>query len=191
MDDDLFTYEVKILELSYSSSVKQQMDDLDNENLDIYERKLCYDECERMYAQAVIFINKKLVRLIDVTVEQRLDLKYSDHTMKMEKYCNGGDLPGVIQNGDVIYFEDYESYENLKEGELKEDALNSKAIFEKSKAVDKESNNNVGTYYSPNDEWEDFERVNYIRANANSNYNHLDVSRIFNDHTRRNNDYET
>ncbi|GJT40772.1 hypothetical protein Tco_0940637 [Tanacetum coccineum] len=72
MDDDLFTYEVKIPKLSYSSSVEQQMEDLDNGNLDVYERKLWYDECEKMYAEARIFINKRLVRLIDVTVEQWL-----------------------------------------------------------------------------------------------------------------------
>ncbi|GKB93035.1 hypothetical protein Tco_0979172 [Tanacetum coccineum] len=37
MDDDLFTYEVKIPKLSYSSSVRQQMDDLHNGNLDVYK----------------------------------------------------------------------------------------------------------------------------------------------------------
>nr|GEU54472.1 hypothetical protein [Tanacetum cinerariifolium] len=62
MDDDLFTYEVKIPEISYSLSVEQQMEDLDNGNLDIYERKLCYDECEKMYAEAGIFIYKRLER---------------------------------------------------------------------------------------------------------------------------------
>ncbi|GKC04354.1 hypothetical protein Tco_0995964, partial [Tanacetum coccineum] len=84
MDDDLFTNDVKIPELSYSLSVEQQMDNLYNGNLDVYERKLCYNECEKMYAEAVIFINKRLVRLIDVTVEQRLDLKCGDHTMVYE-----------------------------------------------------------------------------------------------------------
>ncbi|GKA65374.1 hypothetical protein Tco_0765081 [Tanacetum coccineum] len=81
MDDDLFTYEVKIPELSYSPSIGQQIDDLDYGNLDVYERKLCYDECEKIYAEAMIFINKRLVRMIEVTVEQWLDLKYGDHTM--------------------------------------------------------------------------------------------------------------
>ncbi|GJW84293.1 hypothetical protein Tco_0157438 [Tanacetum coccineum] len=339
MDDDLLTYEVKILELSYSPCVEQQMDDLDNGNLDVYERKLCYDECEKMYAEAVIFINKILVRLIDVTVEQWLDLIYSDHTMvsnevkesviatwliwsyknqfdeymeikkqkevygldagmeydpsnvdfgewlaskfsnyitmdwymknvlwiywtrgddeviatdifhfktplceafkefnyllkidvdvltndilgfktydeykdawiyewnkdvpwvadmpwldygpwmepsddKKEKYCNGGDLPGVIRKGDMIYFESYEWYENLKEGELKDEALNSKAIFEGSKEVDEEPSDNARTHYSPSDEWDNFEHANHIGADANSNYNpYLDVSKIFN-----------
>ncbi|GKF11733.1 hypothetical protein Tco_0049659 [Tanacetum coccineum] len=81
MDDDLFTYEVKIIKLSYYPSGEQQMDDFDNGNLDVYERKLCYDECEKMFAEAGIFINKRLVRLIDVTMKQWIDLKYGDHTM--------------------------------------------------------------------------------------------------------------
>ncbi|GJU64817.1 hypothetical protein Tco_1246652 [Tanacetum coccineum] len=308
MDDDLFAYEVKIPEPFYFLSIEKRMDDLDNGDLDVYERKVCYDECEKIYAEAVIFINKRLVRLIDVTVEQWLDLKYGDHTMvinekevygldadmeydpsnvdfgkwlaskfsnhdtmdwytknalwiywtrgdddevmtddglsnsrvrnfieknkiveifrietdifqfetplceafkefnyllkidvdvltndipgfkncdeykdawiyewnkdvpwvasmlwldygpwmepsddiehvcklfcfknrhakcwKKEKYCNGGDLPRVIRARDMIYFKSYEWYENLENGELKDEALNSKAIFEGSK----------------------------------------------------------
>ncbi|GJU96201.1 hypothetical protein Tco_1320957 [Tanacetum coccineum] len=61
MDDDLFTYEVKILELSYSTSVEQQMDDLDNGNVDVFKRKECYDECEKIYVKVIIFIDKRLV----------------------------------------------------------------------------------------------------------------------------------
>ncbi|GKE00752.1 hypothetical protein Tco_1388735, partial [Tanacetum coccineum] len=41
-------------------SVEQQMDDIDNGNLDVYERKLCYDEYEKIYVEAVIFINERL-----------------------------------------------------------------------------------------------------------------------------------
>ncbi|GKD23235.1 hypothetical protein Tco_1224938, partial [Tanacetum coccineum] len=47
---------------------------------------------------------------------------------KKEKYCNGGDLPGVIRSGDVIYFErtsnDYETKKNegwFDEHELMDD----------------------------------------------------------------------
>ncbi|GJW21811.1 hypothetical protein Tco_0032433 [Tanacetum coccineum] len=111
---------------------------------------------------------------------------------KMEKYCNGEDLPRVIQSGDVIYFKSYEWYENLEKGELKDEALNSKAIFEGSKGVDEEPSDNARTHYSSSDEWEDFERANHIGPNANSNYNpYLDVSRILNDHAGTNNGYET
>ncbi|GJW12498.1 hypothetical protein Tco_1578325 [Tanacetum coccineum] len=38
-----------------------------------------YDENEKIYAEAMIFINRCLVKLVDVTVEQWLDLKYIDH----------------------------------------------------------------------------------------------------------------
>nr|GEY74704.1 putative reverse transcriptase domain-containing protein [Tanacetum cinerariifolium] len=85
MDDDLFTYDVKIPKLSYSPSVEQKMDDFDIRNLDVYEWKLCYDECEKMYVKLAIFINKRLVRLIDVTMEQWLDLKYDDYIMVSNK----------------------------------------------------------------------------------------------------------
>nr|GEU43674.1 zf-BED domain-containing protein [Tanacetum cinerariifolium] len=40
---------------------------------------MSYKECEKLYAEAVILVNKILIRLIDVTVEQWLDLKYGYH----------------------------------------------------------------------------------------------------------------
>ncbi|GKG56141.1 hypothetical protein Tco_0577216, partial [Tanacetum coccineum] len=55
---------------------------------------------------------------------------------KWKKYYNCGDLPEVIRIGDMIYFESNEWYENLEDGELKGEALNSKAIFKGSKGVD-------------------------------------------------------
>nr|GEU93370.1 hypothetical protein [Tanacetum cinerariifolium] len=79
MDDNLFTYEVKILEPSYAQSVEQQYDKLENGDLDVYEPSVCYDENEKIYARDMILINKKLVRLIDITVKQWLDFKFRDH----------------------------------------------------------------------------------------------------------------
>nr|GEW75107.1 ribonuclease H-like domain-containing protein [Tanacetum cinerariifolium] len=52
---------------------------MDNYDHEVYERSLCYDEEEKSYVEAVIFINTRLVRLIDVTVVQWLDLKYGNH----------------------------------------------------------------------------------------------------------------
>ncbi|GJT35429.1 hypothetical protein Tco_0925848 [Tanacetum coccineum] len=71
--------------------------------------------------------------------------KWSTYNWKMGNYCNVGDLPEVIWNGDVIYFKSYEWYANLEEGELKDKALNSKAIFKGSKGVDEESSDNTRT----------------------------------------------
>ncbi|GJW17623.1 putative ribonuclease H-like domain-containing protein [Tanacetum coccineum] len=96
----------------------------------------------------------------------------------MEKYCNGGNLLRVIRIGDMIYFENYEWYKNLENGELKDEALNVKAILEGSKKAEEESSKDP-----PIDAWEDFERANHIETNTNYNYNlYLDISTIFNDH---------
>ncbi|GJT40773.1 hypothetical protein Tco_0940638 [Tanacetum coccineum] len=139
MEDDLFTYEVKIHELSYSLSVEQQMEDLDNGNLDVYERKLCYDEYEKMYAEAESVIatwliqsyKKQLEEYMEIKKQKRMDMLSGSLAIgKRKKYCNGGDLPKVIRSGDMIYFKSYEWYENLEDGELKDKALNCKAILE-------------------------------------------------------------
>ncbi|GJT24242.1 hypothetical protein Tco_0894179 [Tanacetum coccineum] len=110
MDDDLFTYVVKIPKISYSPSVDQQMDDLDNGNLDVYERKLCYDECEKMYAKIVNFINKRLVRLINVTVEQWLYLKYGDHMMVSNEVKESVIATWLIRS----YKKQFEEYMEIK-----------------------------------------------------------------------------
>ncbi|GKA57624.1 hypothetical protein Tco_0756812 [Tanacetum coccineum] len=77
--DDLFTYEVEIPRLSSVPSNKKEGDDSNDGDLDVYEPRVCYDENNGIYAEAVIFVNKRLVRLIDVTIEQWLNLMYGDH----------------------------------------------------------------------------------------------------------------
>ncbi|GJT99695.1 reverse transcriptase domain-containing protein [Tanacetum coccineum] len=59
-EDDLFAYEVGVLEDSYFPCVEQPYDDLENVNLDIYELRQCYDKNERIFTEAVILINNKL-----------------------------------------------------------------------------------------------------------------------------------
>nr|GEV19966.1 hypothetical protein [Tanacetum cinerariifolium] len=85
MEKDLFTYELPVIEDFYFPCVKQHLDNLENSDLDVYECKVCYDECEKIYDEAVIFTNRRLVRLIDVTVEQWIDLIYGDHEMMDKK----------------------------------------------------------------------------------------------------------
>ncbi|GJU42355.1 hypothetical protein Tco_1195312 [Tanacetum coccineum] len=78
MDVDLFTYEVEIPVLPTIPCDKKEGDDSNDGDLNIYKPRICYDENEGIYAEAVIFINKRLVRLMDVTIEQWLDLIYGD-----------------------------------------------------------------------------------------------------------------
>ncbi|GJS36629.1 hypothetical protein Tco_0535011 [Tanacetum coccineum] len=47
-------------------------------------------------------------------------------------FCNGGELPGMVRVGYMTYFQDYEWYNKLADGNLKEEALKQKAIYEKS-----------------------------------------------------------
>ncbi|GJW29509.1 hypothetical protein Tco_0046384 [Tanacetum coccineum] len=68
---------VEILEDFYFPCIEQPHDNLKNGGLDVYEPRVCYNE--QIYAEAVILINLRLVRLIDISVEQWLDLKFGDH----------------------------------------------------------------------------------------------------------------
>ncbi|GJX12701.1 hypothetical protein Tco_0204459 [Tanacetum coccineum] len=70
---------ILVLEDSYFPCVEQPYDDLENGNLDIYEPRHCCDEYERMFAEAVILIDNRLVKLIDITLEHWLDLKFGNH----------------------------------------------------------------------------------------------------------------
>ncbi|GJT55971.1 hypothetical protein Tco_0991025, partial [Tanacetum coccineum] len=278
MDDDLFTYEVKIIKLSYFPIIEQQMDDFDNGNLDVYERKLCYDEYLKYGDHtmesnevkesviATLFIRsykkqfdeyveiKKQMKVYGLDVGMEYDPSNVDFdewfaskfTFKEFNYLLKIDVD-VLTN-DIPGFKTYDNYKdhgymngtktfhgwlichgwimdlgwnlatilnifanrvasrmdmlngplaigkwkNIAMGELKDETLKSKEIFEISKGVDEEPSDNTRTHHSPSDEWEDFEHANHIGANTNSNYNlYLDVSRIFNDHARINNDYKT
>ncbi|GJZ18667.1 hypothetical protein Tco_0554790 [Tanacetum coccineum] len=77
INDDLFTYEIEYPQPTPYD--EQRTSNPTHNDLGEYEWKMSYEECEKIYAEAVIFIDKRLVRLIDVTVEQWLDLKYGDH----------------------------------------------------------------------------------------------------------------
>ncbi|GJX35905.1 hypothetical protein Tco_0247462, partial [Tanacetum coccineum] len=69
MEDDLFTYELGVLEDFYFLCVEQPYDNLKNGDLDIYEPRQCYDEYKRII-EAVILIDDRLVKLIYITLEQ-------------------------------------------------------------------------------------------------------------------------
>nr|GEY75348.1 hypothetical protein [Tanacetum cinerariifolium] len=78
--------DVEIPMISSISCDKKEEDESDNGDLDVYEPQVCYDQNEGIYAEAVIFVNKRLVRLMDVTVKQWLDLIYGDHKKTIDRY---------------------------------------------------------------------------------------------------------
>ncbi|GJV32151.1 hypothetical protein Tco_1392551 [Tanacetum coccineum] len=54
-------------------------------------------------------------------------------------YCNIKDLPGLIREGNLIRYQDYEWYTTIKDNELNEEALNNKAILEELMNEEEES----------------------------------------------------
>ncbi|GKD57613.1 hypothetical protein Tco_1291000 [Tanacetum coccineum] len=82
MDDDLFTYEVEIPRLTSIPCDSKEEDDLDNDDLDIYEPRVCYDENYRIYAEAVVdvkvkeeVVSKWLVRSYKKRFEEYMEIK--------------------------------------------------------------------------------------------------------------------
>nr|GEV81721.1 hypothetical protein [Tanacetum cinerariifolium] len=105
IDNDLFTYEIKVPKPTACD--EQETSNPTRNDFGKYEWKMSYDECEKIYAEAVIFINKRLVRLIDVIMEQWLDLRYGNHvTMNKD-----------VKKGDIQRTKTYEDYENKLKNE--------------------------------------------------------------------------
>ncbi|GKE35282.1 hypothetical protein Tco_1454604 [Tanacetum coccineum] len=78
-------------------------------------------------------------------------------------------------------------YCKIEDSEVREEALNNKRILEESMNGKEESSDDERSLDSPIDEWEDYEPDADIEADDNSNYNpYLDISQLFNDHTRKN-----
>ncbi|GKE16980.1 hypothetical protein Tco_1424557, partial [Tanacetum coccineum] len=66
INDDLFNYEIEVPKPTPRD--EQQTNNPTHNDIGEYEWKMSYEECEKIYTEAVIFINKRLVRLIDVTI---------------------------------------------------------------------------------------------------------------------------
>ncbi|GJS46311.1 hypothetical protein Tco_0596432 [Tanacetum coccineum] len=89
---------------------EQQVDNSNIGDPEIYEKNVCYDKCERIYAEAVIFIDDRLVRLIDVTMEQWLELKYGDQSTISNKIKENVIATWLVRS----YKKQFEEYIELK-----------------------------------------------------------------------------
>nr|GEU72910.1 hypothetical protein [Tanacetum cinerariifolium] len=86
-------------------------------------------------------------------------------------YCNTGDLPGFIREGNLIRYEDYEWYNTIEESELKEEALINKRTLEESMNMIEELSDDEWDHDLPVKEWKDYEHTTYIRIDVYSNQN--------------------
>ncbi|GKB17187.1 hypothetical protein Tco_0851110 [Tanacetum coccineum] len=58
--------------------------------------------------------------------------KWPTYNSNEDGFCNGRELPGMVRVGYMTYFQDYEWYNELADGNLKEEALKQKSIYERS-----------------------------------------------------------
>ncbi|GKE36637.1 hypothetical protein Tco_1460042, partial [Tanacetum coccineum] len=105
--DDLFTYELGVVEDLYFPFIEQPHDNLKNGDLDVYEPRQCYDEYERMFAKVVILIDDRLVKLIDITLEQWSMDSYTKNALWL--YWKRGDDEEVLTKDELS---------NLKEKDM-------------------------------------------------------------------------
>nr|GEV48808.1 hypothetical protein [Tanacetum cinerariifolium] len=94
-------YEVEIPGLPSISCDKKEGDDSDDGKLDIYEPRVRYNENDGIYAEVVIFVNQRLVRLMDVTVEQWLDLIGDDEVELTDEEFFNLDNENLIDKDEV------------------------------------------------------------------------------------------
>ncbi|GJU75370.1 hypothetical protein Tco_1272440 [Tanacetum coccineum] len=58
--------------------------------------------------------------------------KWPTCSSDIDGFCNGGELPGMVRVGCMTYFQDHKWYDNLIDGDLKDETLMHKAKFEES-----------------------------------------------------------
>ncbi|GKC69723.1 hypothetical protein Tco_1115606 [Tanacetum coccineum] len=135
-EDDLFTYEMGFVDDFYFPCIKKPDDNLTNDDFDVYEPRVCYDENEQIYAEAMILFNKRLIRGNDeevLTDDELSDLEEEKEptcNSNEDGYCNGGKLPRMIQVGNMTYLQNYDWYKELEDGDLKDENFKEKAILE-------------------------------------------------------------
>ncbi|GJX06421.1 hypothetical protein Tco_0194353 [Tanacetum coccineum] len=59
-------------------------------------------------------------------------LDYKTPFLDIDGFCNGGELPGMVQVRCTTYFQDHKWYDELTDGKLKEEALTHKSRIEES-----------------------------------------------------------
>ncbi|GJZ97498.1 hypothetical protein Tco_0669951 [Tanacetum coccineum] len=114
MEDDLFTYKVKIADVTNIPCDLKNKDDSEQQMSHKSDDDMEYDPFDVEFTKC----------------------------WRDDGYCNGGNLPGAYIVGNALRCQDFKWYEALKDGKLKEEALKNKAIMEGIiKDEDNESNN--------------------------------------------------
>ncbi|GJV38006.1 hypothetical protein Tco_1410483 [Tanacetum coccineum] len=113
VDPELFTHDIEITK-TYEDYENELSDELEEPwSKDGVPYEICDHICEPFR-----FKNGKA--------------KWPTCNSNKDGFCNGGELLGMVRVGYMTYFQDYEWYNELADGNLNEEALKQKAIYEKS-----------------------------------------------------------
>ncbi|GJR88301.1 hypothetical protein Tco_0212312 [Tanacetum coccineum] len=114
INDDLFTCEIEVPKPT--PCVKQRTGDPTHNDPEEFKWKINYDEYEKIYAEEVIFINKRLIRLVDVTIKRKretyareFDMEYNPCNLVFDewlasKFYNHLEMDWYIKNALWVYW---------------------------------------------------------------------------------------
>ncbi|GJU85560.1 hypothetical protein Tco_1293106 [Tanacetum coccineum] len=117
MDDDLFTYEVEVVNIPCDS----------NKDDDLEQRVDVPWVDEKPWTDIGVWTKPTPVNPFNYKIGCS---EWPTCSWKNDGYCNGENLPGAYIVGNSLHYQDYEWYKALKDNELKEQALRNKAIME-------------------------------------------------------------
>ncbi|GJU80068.1 hypothetical protein Tco_1282433 [Tanacetum coccineum] len=154
MNDDLFTYEIEVANITCDSKIDDDSeheadDDMRYDPSDIRgddEVELTDEESsddmdeaaedvpwvdEKPWTNAGVWTKPTPVKHTCKAFNYKTGCsEWPTCSWKNDGYCNGGNLPGTYIIGNQLHYQDYEWYKALEASELKDEALRNKAIME-------------------------------------------------------------
>ncbi|GKC92317.1 hypothetical protein Tco_1157759, partial [Tanacetum coccineum] len=164
IDHDLFTYDIQGFK-TYDEYAQELNNKTQGNEEPWLENRVPYQLCNHI-CEPYHFKNGKT--------------KWTTCSSDIDGFCNGGELPEMVQIGSMSYFQDHKWYDELMDGKLKDETLTLKTKVEKSWG-DTTLSRKVNTHeIAPFTQTEDFRRGPY--ANMETNWTHdpyLGTNQIF------------
>ncbi|GJS21912.1 hypothetical protein Tco_0450544 [Tanacetum coccineum] len=208
MEDDLFTNEVEIVEVTNIPCDLKKEDDSEQQMSHESDNDMEYDPSDFEFTEWAFNDFSYLLQIDPDVLTKDIDgfktyEEYKDDwiyewnkdvpwvherpwtengwptcSWREDGYCNGGNLPGAYIVGNILPYQDLEWYDALKNSKLKEEALKNKAIME-GMIDDNDKSSNDGWR-----RWDGYEIANHDQEEREYENEHEDEERceLFDDH---------
>ncbi|GJT88003.1 hypothetical protein Tco_1069720 [Tanacetum coccineum] len=136
-------FRLSVFPVSLAGATKEETEEDDNPNktdnvLEIFKIKgNLFDFetplCEAFYeSNYLLKINTDLFTydIQNFKTYDEYERELNNDIAKVDRFCNGGELPGMVRVGSVTYFQDHRWYDELADGRLKDETLALKAKVE-------------------------------------------------------------